>query len=52
MGQQEGIEYLIEAARIFVHDLKRNDVHFALVGGGPALEDLGAALGRRAAQPR
>jgi glycosyltransferase involved in cell wall biosynthesis len=40
MGKQEGIEYLIEVARILVHDSKRNDVHFALVGGGPALEDM------------
>jgi glycosyltransferase involved in cell wall biosynthesis len=40
MGKQEGIEYLIEVARILVHDAKRNDVHFALVGGGPALEDM------------
>jgi glycosyltransferase involved in cell wall biosynthesis len=40
MGQQEGIQYLIEAARIIVQDYKRTDIQFALVGGGPALEDL------------
>ena len=40
MGQQEGIQYLLEAARIITQEMKRNDVHFALVGGGPALEDL------------
>jgi glycosyltransferase involved in cell wall biosynthesis len=40
MGRQEGIEYLIEVARILVHDMKRTDVHFALVGSGPSLEDL------------
>ena len=40
MGKQEGIEYLIEAARILVHDMKRADLHFGLVGGGPSLEDL------------
>lgn len=40
MGQQEGIQYLIEAARHIVYDLKRSDVHFTLVGGGPALEEL------------
>jgi glycosyltransferase involved in cell wall biosynthesis len=40
MGKQEGIEYLIEVARILVHDMGRTDVHFALVGGGPALEEL------------
>jgi glycosyltransferase involved in cell wall biosynthesis len=40
MGKQEGIDYLIEVARILVYDMKRTDVHFALVGGGPSLEDL------------
>jgi glycosyltransferase involved in cell wall biosynthesis len=38
MGQQEGIQYLIEAARYIVFDLKRDDIQFALVGGGPSLE--------------
>ena len=40
MGQQEGIQYLIEAARHIVYDLKRTDIHFTLVGGGPCLEDF------------
>jgi glycosyltransferase involved in cell wall biosynthesis len=40
MGRQEGIEYLVEVARILVHEMKRDDVQFALVGGGPSLEDL------------
>lgn len=40
MGKQEGIEYLLEAARYMVHDLKRTDTHFTLVGGGPALAEL------------
>ncbi len=35
MGKQEGIEYLIEVARILVYDMNRRDVQFALVGGGP-----------------
>jgi glycosyltransferase involved in cell wall biosynthesis len=38
MGQQEGIQYLIEAARHIVYDKGRTDVQFALVGGGPSLE--------------
>ncbi|MDR3448280.1 MAG: glycosyltransferase family 4 protein [Alphaproteobacteria bacterium] len=42
MGQQEGIQYLIEAARHIVYDLCRTDIHFTLVGGGPALEDFKA----------
>lgn len=40
MGQQEGIHYLIEAARHIVHTLGRTDVQFILVGGGPMLEEL------------
>jgi glycosyltransferase involved in cell wall biosynthesis len=40
MGAQEGIPYLLEAARHIVRDLGREDVHFTLVGGGPALEDM------------
>ncbi|HJS92564.1 MAG TPA: glycosyltransferase family 4 protein [Steroidobacteraceae bacterium] len=40
MGAQEGIPYLIEAARHIVRERGREDVHFVLVGGGPALEDM------------
>ena len=40
MGAQEGIPYLLEAARHIVRDLGREDVHFMLVGGGPALEGM------------
>jgi glycosyltransferase involved in cell wall biosynthesis len=50
MGKQEGIEYLLQAARHIVVGLGRNDVHFGLVGGGTSLgqlrklaEDLGVA---------
>lgn len=40
MGKQEGIDYLLQAARHIVHDLKRTDVHFGLVGGGTSLEEM------------
>ncbi|PLW66638.1 glycosyltransferase family 4 protein [Pseudohalioglobus lutimaris] len=40
MGQQEGIDYLLHAARHIIYDLKRDDVHFGLVGGGTELEEL------------
>ncbi len=40
MGSQEGIPYLLEAARHIVRDLGREDVQFMLVGGGPALEEM------------
>jgi glycosyltransferase involved in cell wall biosynthesis len=42
MGQQEGIELLLEAVRHVVHDLKRSDVQFVLVGDGPVLADMRA----------
>jgi glycosyltransferase involved in cell wall biosynthesis len=40
MGAQEGIPYLIAAARYIVRELGREDVQFVLVGGGPALEQM------------
>lgn len=40
MGDQEGIDLLLEAAHYIVHDLDRKDVQFCLVGGGPSLEKL------------
>lgn len=40
MGDQEGIDLLLESVRYIVHDLKRTDIQFALVGGGPSLEPL------------
>ena len=42
MGAQEGLDYLLEAARIIVHDKGRDDVHFGLVGGGSELPKLKA----------
>lgn len=41
MGDQEGIDLLLEAAQKIVFEHKR-DVQFVLVGGGPALNDLKA----------
>ena len=37
MGAQEGIDLLLQAAHHIVHVLRRDDVHFGLVGGGTAL---------------
>src|SRR5262245_27468112 len=42
MGRQEGIDYLLRAARHIVLDLGRRDVHFGLVGGGTSLEEMKA----------
>lgn len=40
IGQQEGIEYLLEAARYIKEDLKRDDIFWGIVGGGPHLAQL------------
>ena len=40
MGKQEGIDYLLRAARHIVLNLGRSDVHFGLVGGGTSLEAM------------
>jgi glycosyltransferase involved in cell wall biosynthesis len=40
MGKQEGIDYLLRAAQHIVHDLKRTDIHFGLVGGGTEVEEM------------
>jgi glycosyltransferase involved in cell wall biosynthesis len=40
MGKQEGIDLLLEAVRYIVHDLKRTDIQFGVVGGGTALEEM------------
>ncbi len=42
MGRQEGIDYLLRAARHIIVDMGRADVHFGLVGGGTALEEMKA----------
>ena len=40
MGDQEGIDLLLDAAHHIVHEQKRTDVQFCLVGGGPSLASL------------
>ena len=42
MGQQEGIDLLLEAVRYIVLEMKREDVHFGLVGGGTSLNEMKA----------
>jgi glycosyltransferase involved in cell wall biosynthesis len=48
MGRQEGVDLLLDAIARIVKEMGRNDVWFALVGGGPerpVLEARAAALG-------
>ncbi len=40
MGEQEGIDLLVDAVEHIVREEQREDIQFVLVGGGPALDDL------------
>jgi glycosyltransferase involved in cell wall biosynthesis len=40
IGQQEGIEYVLEAARYLKEEKGRNDIFWGIVGGGPHLDTL------------
>lgn len=42
IGQQEGIEYLLQAAKYIREELGRNDIFWGIVGGGPDLERMKA----------
>jgi glycosyltransferase involved in cell wall biosynthesis len=48
MGKQEGIDLLLQAVQLIVHEWKRTDIQFGLVGGGtelPAMRDLARQSG-------
>ncbi|MDO4301380.1 MAG: glycosyltransferase family 4 protein [Clostridia bacterium] len=40
IGQQEGIEYILEAAKYCKEELNRNDIFWGIVGGGPHVDAL------------
>ncbi|MFZ5433933.1 MAG: glycosyltransferase family 4 protein [Calditrichota bacterium] len=40
MGQQDGLDYLLRSIRFIVHEWKRNDIQFTLMGGGENLTAL------------
>lgn len=40
MGEQEGIDLLLESVRYLVHDRQREDIQFILVGSGPSLAEM------------
>lgn len=46
MGKQEGIGLLLQAVDYIVHEVKRRDVQFGLVGGGTELEAMRARARR------
>jgi glycosyltransferase involved in cell wall biosynthesis len=40
IGDQEGLDLLLESMRYIVHDLKRHDIHLAIAGSGPSLDQV------------
>jgi glycosyltransferase involved in cell wall biosynthesis len=42
MGEPEGIDYLLRIVRYLVWEKNHQDIHFMLIGGGPAFEKLKA----------
>ncbi|MEL6529125.1 MAG: glycosyltransferase family 4 protein [Pseudomonadota bacterium] len=47
MGEQEGIDLLIDAVEHIVREKQRTDIQFVLVGGGPALDELKALIAEK-----
>ncbi|MCK0168706.1 glycosyltransferase family 4 protein [Jannaschia sp. S6380] len=47
IGQQEGLELLVEAVRILVQDMGRADVHIVIIGFGPHQPVIEAEVARR-----
>jgi len=47
IGQQEGLDLLVDAAEHLVRRIGREDVHFGIVGGGPALAEVRAEVALR-----
>jgi glycosyltransferase involved in cell wall biosynthesis len=47
IGQQEGLDLLVESAEHMIRRMGREDVHFGIVGGGPALEEIQAEVRAR-----
>jgi glycosyltransferase involved in cell wall biosynthesis len=46
MGKQEGIDLLLEAVRVIVRGMGREDIHFGLVGGGTSAAEMEALAAR------
>jgi glycosyltransferase involved in cell wall biosynthesis len=47
IGQQEGMDLLVEAVDHIVNTLHRTDIHFGIVGGGPELATIVEDVERR-----
>ena len=51
IGQQEGMDLLVEAAEILIRQLGHADVHFAIVGFGPHLPEVQRDVTARGLDP-
>jgi glycosyltransferase involved in cell wall biosynthesis len=40
MGPQDGVDIVVQAAHVIVHDLRREDIAFTLIGSGDCLDSL------------
>jgi len=40
MGPQDGVDIVVRAAHVVVHELRRDDIAFTLIGSGDCLDDL------------
>lgn len=40
MGEQEGIDGLLRSIALIVNQFERRDIHFMIIGGGPAVQSL------------
>ncbi|WP_103336410.1 glycosyltransferase family 4 protein [Pseudotabrizicola formosa] len=47
IGQQEGMDLLVQAAEHLIRKLDKRDVHFVIVGFGPTLEEVKADVAGR-----
>lgn len=47
IGQQEGLDLLVASAEHMIRKMGRTDVHFGIIGGGPALEEVQADVKAR-----
>lgn len=47
MGRQDGLDLLLESIEYILKCEKRQDTHFALIGGGPMLPELRAMASRK-----
>jgi glycosyltransferase involved in cell wall biosynthesis len=47
IGRQEGLDLLVAAAEHLIRTIGRKDVHFGIVGGGPALDEVQAEVRAR-----